>query len=258
MNSAQWTGVVTWHQGRCGSSVLGSLLNQHSKIQAQNEIFSRYMPRRWGDRPVPPMRHVLEQTQAKRCKPVLNIEIKSLQAQNRSLYCDCQLSDWLELMLSLGFRRQVVLHRHNGLRRLVSHLMAQRSGVFVQSVQAPVAAQEPLLINTAAIREGAATHDLVHWLDLYASTHQELLDGVERFCAANGLSAPLQLIYEDAIEADPRQAYQQVCLWLGLEPEPVSIQQRRINPEPLPQLIANWDEIERLLEPTPHAWMLAP
>ena len=258
MNGSDWTGVVTWHQGRCGSSVLGSLLNQHSQIQAANEIFSRYMPRRWGDRPVPPMQQVLQQTLAERSKPVLNIEIKGLQAQNRSLYPDRQLNDWLELLHRQGFRRQVVLHRRHGLRRLVSHLMAQRSGVFVQSVQAPVAVQEPLLINTAAIREGAASHDLVHWLDLYASTHQELLDGVEHFCVANGLPAPLQLIYEDVIEADPRQAYQQVCRWLGLEPEPVSIQQRRINPEPLPQLIANWDEIERLLAPTPHAWMLAP
>ena len=32
---------------------------------------------------------------------------------------------------------------------------------------------------------------------------------------------------------------------------------RRINPEPLPQLIADWDEICRLIEPTDHAWMLA-
>ena len=258
MINADWTGVVTWHQGRCGSSVLGSLLNQHSKIQAQNEIFSRYMPRRWGDRQVPSMRQVLDQTLAKRCKPVLNIEIKSLQAQNRSLYCDCQLIDWLDLMLSLGFHRQVVLHRRHGLRRLVSHLMAQRSGVFVQSVQAPVAPREPLLINTAAIREGAATHDLLHWLDLYASTHQELLHSVERFCLANGLSAPLELIYEDSIEVDPQQAYQRFCRWLGLEPEPVSIRHRRINPEPLSQLIANWDEVVRLLEPTPHSWMLLP
>ena len=53
--SLTMNGVVTWHQGRCGSSVLGSLLNQHSRIQAQNEIFSGYMPRRWGEKPVPPM-----------------------------------------------------------------------------------------------------------------------------------------------------------------------------------------------------------
>ena len=41
-----------------------------------------------------------------------------------------------------------------------------------------------------------------------------------------------------------------------LEAEPVTLLHRRINPEPLPQLIANWEEIRGLLAPTPHAWML--
>ena len=256
MNTPDWTGIVTWHQGRCGSSVLGSLLNQHSQIQAANEIFSRYMPRRWGDRPVPAMHEVLQGTLAERSKPVLNIEIKSLHAQNRSLYPDQKLSDWLNLLRSHGFRRHVLLRRRHGLRRLTSHLMAQQTGVFVQPTQAPSTCQQPLLINTAAIREGAATYDLQHWLDLYVATHSEVLNAVQCFCSVNGLKAPLQLDYEDVIEDNPVRAYLQICGWLDLEPEPVTIQQRRINPEPLHQLIANWDEIVQLLESTTHAWML--
>ena len=118
-------GVATWHEGRCGSSVLGSLLNQHSQIQAANEIFSRYMPRRWGDKPVPAIPDVLHQAMATASKPVLQIEIKSLRAQNRSLYPGLTLEDWLDQLFAHGFQRQVILHRRNGLRRLVSHLMAQ-------------------------------------------------------------------------------------------------------------------------------------
>ena len=250
-------GVATWHEGRCGSSVLGALLNQHSQIQAANEIFSRYMPRRWGDKPVPTMPDVLRQAMAQASKPVLQIEIKSLQAQNRSLYPALTLEHWFEQLLAHGFRRQVVLHRRNGLRRLVSHLMAQRSGVFVQSAAEPLAQRPPLLINPAAIQEGAETHDLVHWLDLYATTHQQLVEALERFCAVQALPAPLQLVYEESLEADPQVAYRQLCAWLELEPEPVTLLHRRINPEPLPQLIANWEEICSLMAPTPHAWMLA-
>jgi len=250
-------GVATWHEGRCGSSVLGALLNQHSQIQAANEIFSRYMPRRWGDQPVPAIPEVLHQAIAKASKPVLQIEIKSLRAQNRSLYPELTLQHWFEQLLAHGFQRQVILHRHNGLRRLVSHLMAQRSGVFVQAAAEPLAERPPLLINTAAIREGAETHDLVQWLDLYASTHRSLVEALERFCAARALPAPLQLVYEDSLEEDPQVAYRQLCGWLELEPEPVALLHRRINPEPLPQLIANWQEICSLIKPTPHAWMLA-
>ena len=250
-------GVATWHEGRCGSSVLGALLNQHSQIQAANEIFSRYMPRRWGNKPVPAMPEVLQQSVAQAGKPVLQIEIKSLRAQNRSLYPELTLEHWFEQLLAHGFRRQVILHRRNGLRRLVSHLMAQRSGVFVQSSGAPPLRREPLTVNTNSIREGAETHDLLHWLDLYASTHRTLVEALERFCAARALPSPLQLIYEDSLEADPQLAYQQLCSWLELEPEPVTLLHRRINPEPLSQLIANWGEICNLIAPTPHAWMLA-
>ena len=250
-------GVVTWHQGRCGSSVLGSLLNQHSQVQAANEIFSRYMPRRWGDRPVPSLEQVLQRAMEEATGPVFNIEVKSLPAQNRSLYPQRSLADWFEQLLRHGFERQLILHRRNGLRRLVSHLMAQRSGVFVQSSGAPPLQREPLTVNTTSIREGVETHGLLAWLDLYAASHQDLVRALKAFCALQGLPAPLQLVYEEVIEADPRVAYRQLCEWLALEPEPVTLQHRRINPEPLPQLIANWSELCALLEPTPHAWMLA-
>ena len=250
-------GVATWHEGRCGSSVLGALLNQHSQIQAANEIFSRYMPRRWGDKPVPAIPEVLQQTVAQACKPLLQIEIKSLRAQNRSLYPELTLEHWFHQLLAHGFRRQVILHRRNGLRRLVSHLMAQSSGVFVQSAAEPLAQRPALFIDTTAIQEGAETHDLLHWLDLYATTHQQLVEAIERFCASQALPAPLQLVYEESLEADPQVAYRQLCAWLELEPEPVTLLHRRINPEPLPQLIANWEEICGLVEPTPYAWMLA-
>ena len=194
---------------------------------------------------------------AEACEALLQTEVKSLRAQNRSLYPDQTLEQWFEQLLAHGFQRQVILHRRNGLRRLVSHLMAQRSGVFVQSAAEPLAKQPPLLIKTAEIQEGAETHNLLHWLDLYAATHQQLVESLERFCAAQGLPAPLQLVYEESLEADPQVAYRQLCAWLELEPEPVTLLHRRINPEPLPQLIANWEEICGLVEPTPYAWMLA-
>ena len=187
---------------------------------------------------------------------MLNIEIKSLRAQNRSLYADLPLERWFEQLLVHGFRRQLILHRCNGLRRMVSHLMAQRSGVYVQAADAPEQERSPLLVNTAAIQEGAETHDLVHWLDIHAATHREMVEALQHFCASHALPAPLQLVYEESVEADPQVAYRQVCEWLELKPEPVTLLHRRINPEPLAQLIVNWEEICQLIEPTHHAWML--
>ena len=125
-------GVVTWHQGRCGSSVLGSLLNQHSRIQAANEIFSKFMPRRRGQQPVPAMSAVMAAATEAAKKPTLNIEVKYLSAQNFCLYPGSNTENWLQSADEHGFRRHVLIHRRNSLRRIVSHLMAQRTGVYVQ------------------------------------------------------------------------------------------------------------------------------
>lgn len=252
-------GLATWHQGRCGSSVLGSLLNQHSRIQNQNEIFSRYMPRRWGDQPVPPMQEVLAKAVSKSVKPVVNIEIKCLSAQNFALYPEASFIDWLSATAQHGFERHTLIHRRNGLRRLVSHLMAQRSGVYIEKKGSSASSltDRKLTIEPAAIREGIETHSLLGWLDCYEQTHQQLRNGLQRWCEEQKQPPPLELIYEESIESSPQLAYAQVCTVLCLDPEPVQVRLNRINPEPLAQLINNWDQIEALLTPTRFAWMLA-
>ena len=251
-------GLVTWHQGRCGSSVLSSLLNQHSRIQAQNEIFSRYMPRRWGDKPVPPIQEVLGGAVRDARKPVLNIEVKCLSAQNFALYPKACFRDWIEATASHGFQRHLMVHRRNGLRRLVSHLMAQRSGVYVQQQDAKSLelADRQLTIDLEAIHEGVEAHSLLGWLERYDHTHKQLRDGLQQWCHEQQQEPPLELIYEEVIEPSPQLAYNQVCAAMKLEPEPVQVRLKRINPEPLAQLICNWQEIEALLAPTCFSWML--
>ena len=252
-------GLATWHQGRCGSSVLGSLLSQHSRVQTHNEIFSRYMPRRYGDQPVPTMQEVLAEAVRESTKPVVNIEIKCLSAQNFALYPKASFIDWLSTAAQLGFEHHLLIHRRNGLRRLVSHLMAQQNGVYVkQQASSPISiASRKLIIEPAAINEGVETHSLLEWLDRYDHTHEQLRDGLQRWCKQQQQQPPLELIYEESIESSPQLGYKQVCAVLGLDPEPVQVRLKRINPEPLAQLISNWPEIEALLEPTRFAWMLA-
>ena len=82
-------------------------------------------------------------------------------------------------------------------------------------------------------------------------------DGLQQWCQEQQQTPPLELIYEEVIEPSPQLAYGQVCAALELEPEPVQVRLKRINPEPLVQLIRNWAEIEALLAPTRFAWMLA-
>ena len=252
-------GLVTWHQGRCGSSVLGSLLNQHSQIQALNEVFSKYMPRRRGDQPLPPLGDVLDAAVLASKKPVLNVEIKYLSAQNFALYPTATSADWFRELSGRGLHRHLLIHRRNGLRRVVSHLMAQRTGVYVQKqrVQSSSPASRQLTIDPSSISEGVETHPLLGWLEIYDQAHQQMREGLTSWCLQHQQPAPLELFYEELIEPSPQLAYAQVCSALCLEPEPAVVELQRINPEPLAQLISNWSEIEALLAPTRFAWMLA-
>ena len=234
-------------------------MNQHSQIQALNEVFSKYMPRRRGDQPIPPMADVLSIAVAASIKPVLNVEIKYLSAQNFALYPTADLDDWFTELSGHGLCRHLLIHRRNGLRRLVSHLMAQRTGIYVQKQALPSSSPESrqLTIDSSCITEGFEAHSLLGWLEIYDQAHQQMRDGLVTWCLQHQQPAPLELFYEEVIEPSPQLAYVQVCAALTLEQEPTVVELQRINPEPLAQLISNWSEIEALLAPTRFAWMLA-
>ena len=251
------SGLVNWHQGRCGSSVLGSILGQHSAIQCENEVFSRYMPRRRGDAPVPIFSDVINGVSSARSKPFQLIEVKYLEAQNLGLYSDLDLRGWMESLVRHGFARHVLLHRRNGLRRIVSHLIAQRSGVYVlRGSPLPSVTNQPLQINCGAITEGFQTHSLLEWLEIYESSFHCIRVLLEILYSIVPGESVCELFYEDDIESDPFSGYEKVCVFLGLKPESPTIDLRRINSGLLSGLIANYAEVECLLADTRFSWML--
>ena len=247
------SGVVNWHIGRCGSSVLGALLAQHSQIDYANEIYSRYMPRRRGFEVVPAMDRVLDESRANIFKNWHLIEVKHLADQNLGLYPDCDLGDWLDLMLSRGYRHHIVMCRRNGLRRIVSHLRAARTGQYV--VSASISPQPPMAvhIDINSIQHGFASRPLLSWLDLYEQSHERLLRRLE--CYSNELEF-IEIVYEKHVQQNPIDAYGMVCDLLGLELEHVTIQHQRINPGSMSTLISNFDQVKSCLLPTRFAWML--
>jgi len=67
----------------------------------------------------------------------------------------------------------------------------------------------------------------------------------------------LELVYEDQIEFDPRIAYREVCVFLGLPEMDVELRHKKINPGRLTDLISNYEEVRDCLSPTRFAWMLS-
>ena len=245
------SGVVNWHIGRCGSSVLGSLLAQHSQLFYSNEIYSYLMPRRRGNQVLPKIDQVLDASRAEVSAQWHLIEIKHLADQNLGLYPKLQPSDWLELLMSRGYHHHLLMRRRNGLRRIVSHLRAARTGQYVRSASSAQQDSVAVEINIHSIQHGFARRPLLDWLALYEHGHSQMLGLLQ----AQHLSY-LELTYEDHIEHGPKHGYHLVCDFLGIEAEDVTVDLCRINRGSLPELISNFDAVRDCLQPTRFAWML--
>ena len=250
-------GVVNWHLGRCGSSVLGSLLAQHPDVDYGNEIFSPYMPRRRGDRVLPVIEQVVADFRGFSRRDFYLFEVKHLPAQNLGLYPSLNVADWLQKFRELGCQSHILLHRRNGLRRMVSHVRAAESGVYVASIRSQNREPSPkLTLPLEGIRHGFEVRSLLGWLQEYERGWQQMKSLLSQCALDSSDFRWLSLTYEDDLAQSPLEGYQRVCSFLGLSPFEPNLRCRKLNPGSLSALIANWDEIRALLAPTPFAWML--
>ena len=252
------SGVVNWHIGRCGSSVLGSLLAQHPSIAYSNEIYSRYMPRRRGSSTLPSIGSVLEQAEQDVSGSNLHLfEVKHLPDQNLGLYPKLEVQDWLNHFFAQGYKHHLLMRRRNGLRRLVSHFRAAQSGQYVLGASGDVVNDSPITIPLEGIVHGFGTRTLLGWLEEYERGHEVMRGCLGDLDKSNPDFSWLELVYEDQIEHDPLMAYRDVCDFLGLPAVDVDLRYRKISPGRLVDLIENLDEVRHCLSPTRFAWMLS-
>ena len=236
---------------------MGSLLDQHPDVDYSNEIFSPYMPRRRGARMLPPIEQVVGDSACGLKRDVHLFEVKHLPAQNLGLYPSLDAVDWLQIFRGLGYQSHILLHRRNGLRRMVSHVRAAESGVYVASIYSQNREPSPkLTLPLEGIRHGFEVRSLLGWLQEYERGWQQM-QALFSQCAQDCSNFRwLSLAYEDDLAQSPLDGYQRVCSFLGLAEFEPNLRYRKLNPGSLSELIANWDEICALLSPTPFAWML--
>jgi len=250
-------GVVNWHIGRCGSSVLGSLLAQHPAISYSNEIYSRYMPRRRGSSELPSLESVLDYSEQNILDGNLHLfEVKHLPDQNLGLYPHLKIYDWLNCFLSRGYCNHLLLSRRNGLRRIVSHLMAARSGQYVLKSSHGLQDLQPIKVPLERITHGFGIRSLVGWLEEYERGNFEMQKTLAALQRVKPELSWLELSYEDHIQDDPKKAYKEVCSFLDLPEVSVNLLQRKMSSKPLAEQIQNYSDVRDCLSTTRFAWML--
>lgn len=241
------SGVVMLHIGRCGSTVLGSTLNQHPAIQWENEIFLPLLQQKRAGRPIPCMPEALAQVAARRTRPFQVVEVKFLNDQHPSIF-GLSLEEMLETFLTQGFSRFVILKRENYLRRMVSHCVLNETKV-VHLDRGDTPALNRVRMDTTAFQVGEATRGLLEWFGVFSASYRHLAGLLSRHPTC-------EVVYERDLVRGPQPGYRRVCRFLGVEPVPAEPQLNRTNPFRLADMLVNHAEISSLLQPTEYAWML--
>lgn len=231
--------VVMFHAGRCGSSVVGSLLNQHPAVKWGSEIFSnvggRYGSQSWVlDDPC----FMINLRTKIHAKKVFGFEIKdkhidSLKMEKR------KLAEFLE---SIGYDKYILLKRLNYLKRIISSKVAEKIGSWniEKRVEAP-----SVEIQTKS-EEGEGLIDTFKSLDRYYAD-------IENIFESKNL---LKLSYEKDVKDDPKKAYYKIIDYVGIEEEEVDVKYKKINKRPIDDRLSNYEEVKRYLAGSRYEWML--
>ncbi len=241
--------MVLFHVGRCGSTVLADLLNQHRELSWGSELFNYSQLAA-----VPGFRPTREWIRAV-------IDMSSVSRRDRCFGFESRIHDFrpdripwtirefVAFLEQLGFTRFVVLRRSNLLRIVISANVAGKT----RQMQARHSPSEPTRVRVDPAEPWIA------WG--WEGSLVAILERLERFYAEvdevlAGRRA-LGLTYETDIESDPRIAYGKVCALLGLEPAAVNVRLARANPFTIEQMISNYDEVAAALRGTRYEWMLS-
>jgi hypothetical protein len=262
--------VLMTHCGRCGSRVLTDLLKQCPAVHWAGEIYERVF-RQWErDGGTVLCRHrefvpwsmpggITDQATMPPADPTEPL-VAALQEANSQIFgFEVKPFHWrlfgldakafLEVMYPIGFDRQVVLWRKNTLRKIVSSLLARRTGIYhlqrgqgqeLLQVEVPV---ESLLLD----RDEGSLLDFLQGFDTDLGLLSDLLSEQDS----------LMLTYEEDVEQDPRSGLLKLCDFLRIEAPPrLEVRYARTTPHPLRQVIGNFDEVAVALAGTRFEWML--
>lgn len=242
--------ICMLHLGRCGSTVVGSMLDQHPAIQWDGEVFDRVrrrkLPEMWMVKD--PLRMLDLRMQWAACR-FYGFETKFGREQHLGPeLLDLALPTYVQRLQELGFSYFVLLERRNYLRQIASRLIAWKRGRQHLPAHRHAAATR-VHLPTAEISLGGAPVPLA---ELFADLDRRYEEARRLVHDLGGL----HLVYEDDVEQDPKRAYARICDYLNVERLTPGIPLSRTNPYPLSRVLENAGEVEAYLNGTPYEWMM--
>ena len=231
--------IVVFHIGRCGSTVLANLLNQHPNIYWDGEIYFRHTNIDKDISSNPGLVFTEGERILRSQMPRAGMRFYGIEVQLHQLIpFEIILPKYLQLLKRYGFTHFVVLNRRNYLRKALSSLIALSTGRYDQSIHEKSTCNR-VYVNMDNIEIKYDKKPLFSFFDEW--DHQySILDGT-----LENHQNVLHLTYEDDIMADPYKGYRLFCEFLDLKPhDKVSVLDSRANPFTLQEMIINYDEVK--------------
>jgi hypothetical protein len=245
--------VIMFHIGRCGSTVVGDMLNQHQHIYWASElyqpIFSEWQRNNAGKEIAGEMPEdaieLLQRDMRMALHHYYGFEIKPYHFR----LIGYTPETFLHHADSLGFTHFIILDRRNRLRKIISSIIAHQKIGKYHIDDMTKSRLMRISVNPEIVEIDFDAKPLLAYLSDYDKQIEELESLLEG-------RRVLRLSYEEDIQVDPNIAYSRICEFLGLQRGDVSVNLARTNPFPVRDMIGNIDEVEKTLCGTPYEWML--
>ena len=232
------TNVAMFHIGRCGSTAVGVLLNQHPRIRWGGEIFAS-LKRKYGRNSwvwEDPLRMIRLRTNIHVCR-VFGAEIKKKHFEDVNM----KVNNIIKRLEKIGYERYILLRRKNYLKREVSRLvgMKMKNWNFEEDVDPPKVSIPVESINGKNI--------VTHFREI-----DKFYEKVEKNVPNKKI---LKISYEEDIEEDPKVAFKKIAEWLNLKKVETKVSTKKINKKSIKKRILNFEEVRRSLDKTEYRWM---
>lgn len=240
--------VAMLHTGRCGSTVLGDLMNQHPQMYWSGEPFERLM-KLDKSLSIKEVDYVIKEHENKRISAIYSFATKYPTGMHLSKDCiNMKIGPYIEHLKSLGYKKFILIERSNHLKRIVSIEKGRVSGLWHSSNE--VNKTKKVVIDPLKFEVGINVYltlnEYFKQLDDDLAEVKSNLNEQEFVC----------INYENDINNDPKVAYKKVCDFTGIEYKSPQVKLKKTNPFPLHQLIENYEEIKEYFEGSKYAWML--
>lgn len=245
--------VIMFHIGRCGSTVVGNMLNQHKRIHWAKElyqpVFSEWQKKNAGIETVGEMPEdaidLLRRNSQLALHRYFGFEMKPYHFR----LIGYSPESFLQQAESLGFTHYIILDRKNRLRKIISSIIAHQKKGRYHIIDKTKSRLMRIPIDPDNVEIDFDAKPLLAYLSDYdkqIKQMESLLEGKRLLC----------LSYEQDIQNDPGIAYARICDFLGIQQEKVSVNLSRTNPFQVRDMIENVKEVDKTLCGTPYEWML--